>query len=44
MGKKAKKSKKSIKKESENEKPDQENEKPGFPEDVDFKKFLGCGG
>ncbi|MEQ8905076.1 hypothetical protein [Ekhidna sp.] len=44
MGKKAKKSKKSTKKESENEKPDQENEKPGFPEDVDFKKFLGCGG
>ena len=22
----------------------EEEEKPGFPEDVDFKKFLGCGG
>lgn len=41
MGKKAKKA---TEKEPEEDKTDQKKEKPGFPEDVDFKKFLGCGG
>ncbi|MEP0984510.1 hypothetical protein [Ekhidna sp.] len=42
MDKKTKKLKKKKK-----EEPVEETEKevkPGFPEDVDFKKFLGCGG
>lgn len=23
---------------------EEENDKPGFPDNVDFKRFLGCGG
>lgn len=42
MSKKAKKSKEA--KEKKIKESHQEKEKPGFPEDVDFKKFLGCGG
>lgn len=44
MAKKAKKSKKTKEKEPIKNAPEEENEKPGFPEDVDFKRFLGCGG
>lgn len=43
MDKKETKRGKAKKKEKEeNEEP--EEEKGGFPENVDFKKFLGCGG
>ena len=39
--KKKKADKKARKKENKAEK---EKEETGFPKDVDFKKFLGCGG
>lgn len=42
MDKKTKKLEKKKKKESSDK--TEEEVKPGFPEDVDFKKFLGCGG
>ncbi len=34
---------KASKKEKE-ESPKEERSETGFPEDIDFKKFLGCGG
>ncbi|WP_370090342.1 hypothetical protein [Ekhidna sp.] len=39
--------KKKVKKETEESKPKEKEEsldKGGFPEDIDFKRFLGCGG
>ncbi|WP_420576403.1 hypothetical protein [Ekhidna sp.] len=42
MEKDKKKAKKKAKKETNEE--EKEIEKGGFPENVDFKKFLGCGG
>lgn len=33
-----------VKKETSQKSVNSENESNGFPENVDFKKFLGCGG
>ncbi|WP_436518021.1 hypothetical protein [Ekhidna sp. To15] len=41
---KKEKTERKKKEEEPKEKLDPEDEKGGFPEDIDFKKFLGCGG
>ncbi|WP_425389443.1 hypothetical protein [Ekhidna sp.] len=43
MGKKKTDKEKAEKKEK-SKKNSEEKEETGFPEDVDFKRFLGCGG
>lgn len=44
MEKKAKPVEKEEKISVSTQKLEEENDKPGFPDDVDFKRFLGCGG
>ncbi|MEQ9466044.1 MAG: hypothetical protein RLN88_01460 [Ekhidna sp.] len=39
-----KKTKKGKKQKEKEEEEVSEEKKPGFPKEVDFKKFLGCGG